>query len=162
MSSNSSSLSDSSTPKSSSISRMSIPVLLDWWEKRKRLVRSPIKLSPGLSRGDDNYLQAYYRLMEVYSVVKSGGVQAQTEAVKAFAEREALLLKQQLKEIEAAELAEEQKLQEREKVEQELDELRCANNWRLQTLTAIEPAEEAVVVEHLRDIEKTLMQVQCA
>ncbi|PZO20956.1 MAG: hypothetical protein DCF25_05780 [Leptolyngbya foveolarum] len=147
---------------SSPISQVSIPVLLDWWQQRKRLVRSPIKLSTTLPKGDDTYLQAYYRLMEVYSVVKSGGVQAQTEAVKAFAEREATLLNQRLSEIEAAaEIAEEEKRQERAKVEQELSELHCANAWRLQTLTAIEPAEEAVVAQHLRDIERTLMEVQC-
>ena len=152
------------TPASSSpIFQTSIPVLLDWWQKRKRLVRSPIKLSAAMPHSDDTYLRAYYRLMEVYSVVKSGGVQAQTEAVKAFAEREAMLLNQRLSEIEAtAEIDEAEKLQEREKVEQELQELRCANDWRLKTLTAIEPAEEAAVAKHLRDIERTLMQAQCA
>ena len=152
------------TPVSSSpIFQTSIPVLLEWWQKRKRLVRSPIKLSTAVHHSDDSYLQAYYRLMEVYSVVKSGGVQAQTEAVKAFAEREATLLNQRLSEIEAAsEIDEKEKLQEREKVKQELDELRCANDWRLKTLTAIEPAEEAAVAKYLRDIEKTLIQPQCA
>ena len=147
---------------SSPISQISIPLLLDWWQQRKRLGRSPIKLSTTLPKGDDTYLQAYYRLMEVYSVVKSGGVQAQIEAVSAFAEREANLLNQRLSEIEAAEMAEEEKLQERKKVEQELTELHCANTWRLQTLTAIDPTEEAVVAQHLRDIENALMQVQCA
>lgn len=146
----------------SSISQVSIPLLLDWWQQRKRLVRTPIKLSTALPKGDDTYLQAYYRLMEVYSVVKSGGVQAQTEAVKAFAEREATLLHQRIREIAVAEIDEEEKRQEREKVEQELSELRCANDWRLKMLTAIDPAEEAVVAQHLLDIEKTLMQVQCA
>lgn len=149
---------------SSPISRTSIPVLLEWWQKRKRLVRSPIKLSTAVHHSDDTYLQAYYRLMEVYSVVKSGGVQAQTEAVKAFAEREATLLNQRLSEIEAAsEVDEKEKLQERKKLKQELDELRCANDWRLKMLTAIEPAEEAAVAKHLRDIENTLIQPpQCA
>ena len=147
---------------SSPIFQISIPVLLEWWQQRKRLVQAPIKLSATLPKGDDTYLQAYYRLMEVYSVVKSGGVQAQMEAVKAFAEREATLLQQQLSEIAAAEIAEEKKLEEREKVEQELIELRSANNWRLQTLTAIDPSEEEIVTRHLSDIEQTLMQPQCA
>ena len=147
---------------SSPIFQISIPVLLEWWQQRKRLVQAPIKLSATLPKGDDTYLQAYYRLMEVYSVVKSGGVQAQMEAVKAFAAREATLLQQQLSEIAAAEIAEEKKLEEREKVEQELIELRSANNWRLQTLTAIDPSEEEIVTRHLSDIEQTLMQPQCA
>lgn len=147
---------------SSPISQVSIPALLDWWQQRKQLMRSPIKLSTTLSKGDDPYLQAYCRLMEVYSVVKSGGVQAQIEAVKAFAEREATLLNQRLSELEKAAETAEETLQAREKVEQELSELRCANAWRLQTLTAIDPAEEAVVAQHLHDIEQTLMQVQYA
>ena len=147
----------------SSISQVSIPVVLDWWQQRKRLVRTPIKISAIIPKADDAYLHAYYRLMEVYSVVKSGGVQAQMEAVKAFAAREVALLNQRLHEIEiAAGIGEEEKRQEREKVEQELIELRCANDWRLKTLTAIDPAEEAIVSQHLPAIEKTLLQVQCA
>ena len=89
----------------SPISQVSILVLLDWWQQRKRC----------------------------------------------------------LSEIEAAaEIAEEEKRQEREKVAQELSELRGANTWRLQMLTAIAPAEEAVVAQHLSDIERTLMGVQRA
>ncbi|NJM96856.1 MAG: hypothetical protein HC800_06390 [Phormidesmis sp. RL_2_1] len=147
----------------STINGTSIPMLLDWWQQRKRLANAHGSLNSHLSKGDDPYLQAYYRLMEVYSVVKSGGVKAQTEAVRAFAQREAVLLNQRLADIEAAEeLAEREKSRERQKVEQELIELRSANNWRLQTLTAIDPDEEAIVQQHLSAIEKTLMQVQCA
>ncbi|MEL6780067.1 MAG: hypothetical protein AAFO06_22770 [Cyanobacteria bacterium J06597_16] len=147
----------------STISSISIPLLLEWWQQRKRVASSQRNLNASLPKGEDVYLQAYYRLMEVYSVVKSGGVQAQTEAVRAFSKRESVLLTQRLAEIEAAEnLPLNKKRQEREKVEQELNELRSANNWRLKALVNIAPEEEAVVKQYLPDIEKTLMQARCA
>ncbi|MEO1445647.1 MAG: hypothetical protein AAFV46_05310 [Cyanobacteria bacterium J06635_11] len=147
----------------STISSISIPLLLEWWQQRKRVASSQRNLNASLPKGEDVYLQAYYRLMEVYSVVKSGGVQAQTEAVRAFSKRESVLLTQRLAEIEAAEnLPLNEKRQEREKVEQELNELRSANNWRLKALVNIAPEEEAVVKQYLPDIEKTLMQARCA
>jgi hypothetical protein len=147
---------------SSTITNISIPMLLDWWQQRKRLANALGNLRATLPKEDETYLQNYYRLMEVYSVVKSGGVKAQTEAVQAFAKRESGLLNQRLAEIEAAELAESEKRRSRARIKQEMNELRCANDWRLKALTNIEPEEEAVVKQYLPDIEKTLMQAQCA
>lgn len=156
-------LPNSSALASAAITSVTIPLLLDWWQQRKRIANARTNLHVTLPKGDEAYLQAYYRLMEIYSVVKSGGVKAQTEAVQAFAQRESGLLNQRLSDIEAAdELAEATKLQEREKVEQELQELHSANTWRLQTLTNIAPDEEATVRQYLTDIERTLMQPQCA
>lgn len=144
-----------------SINSVSIPLLLDWWQQRKRLANSR-GLQATLPKGDDAYLQTYYRLMEVYTVVKSGGVRAQIEAVNAFAERESTLLNQQLAQIETAkDLSAAEQGRDRQKIEQELKELDAATRWRLQALTAIDPAEEAVVQQHLGDIERTLMQPQC-
>lgn len=146
-----------------SINSTSIPLLLEWWQQRKRIANVRAHVGATLPKGDEAYLKAYYRLMEVYSVVKSGGVQAQTEAVQAFAQRESVLLKQRLNEVEAAEeLAEAAKLQERKKIEQEIQELHSANSWRLQALTNIAPDEEATVKQYLPDIEKTILQMQCA
>lgn len=145
------------------INSVSIPVLLDWWQQRKRIASARINLNRALPQRDETYLQAYYRLMEVYSVVKSGGVKAQTEAVHAFAERESTLLRQRLAQIEAdPAIPEDDKNNDKAKIRQELDELRSANNWRLQALTDINPDEEAVVKKHLSDIEKTLLQAKCA
>lgn len=150
-------------PLPSALNSVSIPMLLDWWQQRKRLASSRGHLQATLPKGDDVYLQSYYRLMEVYSVVKSGGVQAQIEAVNAFAERESTLLNQQLAQIEAAkDLTAAEKRRDRQKIEQERTELAAASRWRLQALTAIDPAEEAIVKQHLGDIERTLMQPQCA
>jgi hypothetical protein len=99
--------------------------------------------------------------MEIYSVVKSGGVQARAEAVKAFVERESALLNQRLGEIETAtDLPEDEKREERAKIEQEFEELNQSNNWRLNMLTNIAPEEEAIVRQHLSDIEQTLIQTQ--
>ena len=148
---------------SSSIKGVSIPLLLEWWQQRKRVASSHSNLHATLPKGDETYLQAYYRLMEIYSVVKSGGVQTQTEAIHAFAERETHQLDQQIAAVEAAtDLSDHEKQQQREKLEQELSELRSANSWRLQALTDISPAEEAIVKQYMPTIERTLMPVKCA
>lgn len=149
---------------SATINHVSIPLLLDWWQQRKRLANARGNLHATLApKGDETYLNAYYRLMEIYSVVKSGGVQVQKEAVEAFAKREGDLLHQRLSQIAAdPTLTPEAKQKEQEMIEQELNELRCANEWRLQTLSAISPEEEALVRQNLSAIESTLMQLQCA
>ncbi|MGB7088309.1 MAG: hypothetical protein WBD47_22330 [Phormidesmis sp.] len=150
-------------PASSTLTTLSIPLLLEWWQKRKRLASSYSNLHATLPKGDDLYLQAYYRLMEVYSVVKSGGVKAQIEAIQAFAERESDALQQRLVEIEAAAaMSECEKQQKRQIVAHELNELRSANSWRLQALMGIAAEEEIIVERYLPDIERTLMQAQCA
>ncbi|MGB5915856.1 MAG: hypothetical protein WBG63_13390, partial [Phormidesmis sp.] len=81
-------LQNSSTTTTTLVSGASIPLLLEWWQQRKRVANTRSHFGPTLPKGDETYLQAYYRLMEVYSVIKAGGVQAQTEAVQAFAKRE--------------------------------------------------------------------------
>ncbi len=145
------------------IKSISIPLLLDWWQKRKRVASVRSNLHRTLPKVDDAYLQAYYRLMEVYSVVKSGGVKTQIEAVHAFAKRESKLLHQRFDEIEAAEdVTPSEKQQEQEKLQQALTELQSANDWRLQALASITPDEEALVQQYLPDIERTLMQAECA
>ena len=145
------------------IKSISIPLLLDWWQKRKRVASVRTNLHRTLPKVDDAYLKAYYRLMEVYSVVKSGGVKTQVEAVHAFAERESKLLQQQLDAIALADdLTPSEKQQEQKKIQQELTELHSANDWRLQTLANITPDEEALVQQYLPDIERTLIQAECA
>ena len=54
----------------STISDVSIPMLLDWWQQRKRVASARTNFKGKLHKRDETYLQAYYRLMEVYSVVK--------------------------------------------------------------------------------------------
>ncbi|MGB3572167.1 MAG: hypothetical protein WA783_20495 [Phormidesmis sp.] len=156
-------LQNSSTTTTTLVSGASIPLLLEWWQQRKRVANTRSHFGPTLPKGDETYLQAYYRLMEVYSVIKAGGVQAQTEAVQAFAKRESGRLNQRLSKIETAPaLSAVEKRQEREKIQQEIQELCSANDWRLAALTGIAPAEEDLVRQYLPDIERTLLQVQCA
>lgn len=141
------------------INRANLLLLLEWWPQRKRVANLRNHLGTTFPKSDETYLQAYHRLMEVYSVVKSGGVQARTEAVKAFVERESTQLNQRLREIEAtAELSEAEKQKERAKIEQEFEELNQSNRWRLQMLASITPEEEAAVSQNLSDIEQTLIQ----
>ena len=152
-----------SSHTASTINSVSVPRLLEWWQQQKLLVSVRSSLQNERPKADDVYIQAYCRLMEVYSVVKSGGVQAQKEAVRAFAQRESLLLHQRLAVVEAAaQLAESEKQSETKRIRQELSELHSANNWRIQTLTNIDPAEEAIVKYHLSDIERTFVQANCA
>lgn len=147
----------------SNINSISIPLLLDWWQQRKKIASIRSNLHGTLPKNDEAYLSAYYRLMEVYSVVKSGGVKAQIEATRAFAEREVETLHQRLVAVEAAAtLAEGEKQREKEKIQKELSDLHSANDWRLKTLMNIAPDEEAIVEQHLPDIERTLMPVKCA
>ena len=128
---------------STTIHRISIPLLLDWWQQRKRVATVRSNLHRTLPRGDETYLQAYYRLMEVYSVVKSGGVKAQIEAIEAFSGRESKLLHDRLAAIAADEAQTPQEKQAAtEKIQQELHELHSAHDWRLQSLTDITPDEE--------------------
>ncbi len=147
----------------SSLNNVSIPLLLDWWQQRKRVASARSNLHRTLPKCDEAYLQAYYRLMEVYSVVKSGGVKAQMEAVQAFGKRESSLLYERLAKIDATPtLVPSEKHQAKEKVQQELSELHSANNWRLQALTNITAEEETLVKQYLCDIEQTLMQAKYA
>lgn len=153
---------DSSAATSpATINSASLSLLLEWWPQRKRVANLRNHLEVTLPNSDETYLQAYHRLMEIYSVVKSGGVQARIEAVKAFDERESVLLNQRLNEIEAAvDFTEGQKRAERAKIEQEFEELNQSNIWRLQMLTSITPEEETAVRDRLSDIEQTLIQTQ--
>jgi hypothetical protein len=147
----------------SSLKNVSIPLLLDWWQQRKRVASARSNLHRTLPKGDEAYLQAYYRLMEVYSVVKSGGVKAQMEAVHAFGKRESSLLHERLAKIDSTPtLVSSEKHQAKEKIQQELKELNSANDWRLQALNNITAEEESLVNQYLSDIEQTLMQAKYA
>ncbi|MBE9062148.1 hypothetical protein [cf. Phormidesmis sp. LEGE 11477] len=154
--------SDSTSLDFATINSVNLPLLLKWWQQQKRVAGLRSHLNTTLPKGDKTYLSAYYRLMEVYSVVKAGGVQAQKEAAEGFAERELSALNQRLHEIEVSpNLLADEKQKERAKIEQELEELRQANSWRSQMLCNITPAEESAVKAYLSDIEQTLMQTRC-
>ncbi|NEP18327.1 MAG: hypothetical protein F6J97_15725 [Leptolyngbya sp. SIO4C1] len=131
------------------ITTASIPLLLEWWQQRKRLATANgVNSLPVFKNTDDSYLDAYRRLMEVYSVVKSGGVQVQTEAAKAHLSRELAALHQ------AADAAASER---QAQIQQEILELERSTAWRLSTLNTIRPAEEAAVRQYLSEIEQVLL-----
>lgn len=93
---------------------------------------------------DPQIWQDYQRLIEVYGVVQSGGVQTQIEATR-------LNLAQQQQEVKA-ELDENQTAL----LQQELSDLDRAATWRIQQLQHITAAEEAAVRQCLPEIEAHL------
>lgn len=93
--------------------------------------------------------------MEIYCVVKSGGVKVRAEAARAFLERENTKLEAELAHLEAQEAPDSQAIQN---LHQEIAELHRSVNWRLAILQSIHPDEEATVAECLSDIEQQMTQ----
>lgn len=90
------------------------------------------------------------RLMEIYCVVKAGGVQIQVEAAQAHLARETAKLELEISGLES------QGLNSRHAA-QDLTELHNSVTWRLALLQDITPEEEAAVVAHLPDLERQLL-----
>ncbi|MEO0536882.1 MAG: hypothetical protein AAF215_23855 [Cyanobacteria bacterium P01_A01_bin.123] len=84
--------------------------------------------------------QDYQRLMEVYCVVKAGGVAVQVEAAQALLQRETTLL-----EAEIATLFPEETHHRAAMLRQEIQDLKNSVHWRIEQLQQILPEEEAVV-----------------
>lgn len=132
-----------------------IPLLLQWWQHRKRLANT--SRTPVVSDTDDNhYLDAYHRMMEVYSVVKAGGVDTQIAAAQAYLQRETQSLQQQLAVLQA-EKDNANLHQKQAQLNHEAQELESSVNWRLHSLKEIKPEEEAAVRQHMAEIERILL-----
>ncbi|MEO0457126.1 MAG: hypothetical protein AAF152_11195 [Cyanobacteria bacterium P01_A01_bin.114] len=147
---------------SNPISEALIPLLLEWWHQRKRLATgTSVNSLPVFQNTDDRYLEAYHRMMEIYAVVKAGGVQAQTEAVKSHLSRELGALHQLLDGVSdrsPSPLPGEPPSLKKRQIQQEIDELERSVGWRLTTLKSIRAEEEAAVRKCLADIERVLMR----
>ncbi|MEO1590882.1 MAG: hypothetical protein AAFU71_06285 [Cyanobacteria bacterium J06632_22] len=140
------------------ISEATIPLLLQWWQQRKRLASSTgVLSSPVLKDTDQGYLEACHRMMEIYSVVKAGGVRAQREAAQAYLRREQAAIHRALDKLARQPMSDEAGVS-RAQLEADAQELASATHWRLSTLSQIDPAEEAAVQRYLRDIERVLMR----
>jgi hypothetical protein len=140
------------------INATTIPLLLQWWQHRKRLANA--SSMPVFKDTDDHYLEAYHRMMEVYAVVKAGGVKAQVQAAQEYLHRERSALQKALEDLTAQAAGNAQNLtHEHERLNQEVQELEQSTNWRLSSLKDIRPEEEAAVKKYLSEIERTLMQV---
>lgn len=118
------------TPTSQPLTRASIRNLLN------RDARSPVSAD-------------YMRLMEIYCVVKAGGVAAQRAVAQRLeaTEKEALLAAVQLLSVQPNTTNQVQALH------QEIQELALSVASRLQYLATIDPAEEAIVQDCLPDID---------
>ncbi|MEM1253807.1 MAG: hypothetical protein AAGI69_15365 [Cyanobacteria bacterium P01_H01_bin.21] len=141
--------------KKTLISQTSIPVILQWWLRRKRRANARDVLSnPVINNGDSNYLDKYQRLMDVYSVVKSGGAEAQIQAIHEHWEREREALTRRLNQISNQPDATDEYL----RLQQEARELESSTQWRINHLKDIHPDEEIAVRECLPEIEQVLIR----
>ncbi len=137
------------------ISQTSIPVILQWWSRRKRLANSGNVLSnPVVQNVDSNYLDKYQRLMDVYAVVKSGGAAAQIQAANEYWDRERDAITRRLNQISNQPEATDEYL----RLQQEAQELDSSTRWRISQLKDIHPEEETAVREYLRQIEQVLIR----
>lgn len=87
--------------------------------------------------GETHLACDYQRLMEIYCVVKTGGVQVQRQASLAFQQREQTRLQ--------GELAQAQDAATTAALRQEIVDLQNSTRWRLAFLEGISPPEEAAV-----------------
>ncbi len=137
------------------ISQTSIPVLLQWWRRRKRLANSGDVLSnPVVKNVDSTYLDKYQRLMDVYAVVKSGGVTAQIQAANEYWRRERDAITRRLNQISNQPEATDEYL----RLQHEAQELESSTQWRISQLKDIHPEEETAVREYLPEIEQVLIR----
>ncbi|HEY9877664.1 MAG TPA: hypothetical protein V6D29_04370 [Leptolyngbyaceae cyanobacterium] len=114
-------------------------------------------LAPALSSAElaeDDPACQFQRLMEIYCVVKSGGVKVRAEAARAFLERENTKLEAELTHLKAQEDPDSQAIYN---LHQEIAELHRSVNWRLAILQSIDPDEEAAVAECLPHIEQQIV-----
>jgi acyl-CoA synthetase (NDP forming) len=132
-----------------------ISLLLQWWQHRKRLANT--SSTPVFRDPEDQYLEAYHRMMEVYAVVKAGGVEAQVQAAQAYLHRERTALHKALENLATQAEGSPNLESERAHLRQEIEELERSITWRLSSLRDIRPEEEAAVKKFLPDIERTLM-----
>lgn len=96
---------------------------------------------------------ALRRVMEIYCVVKAGGVQVQQEAAQAHLTRETANIKAAI-----AALQGQGADQQITSLRQELADLEQTVHWRLTLLQAIHPDEERVVSQYLSSLEAEFQQ----
>ncbi|MEO0350611.1 MAG: hypothetical protein AAF282_11255 [Cyanobacteria bacterium P01_A01_bin.15] len=141
--------------KKSFISATAIPVILQWWQRRKRRATSGDVLSnPVVKNVDSAYLDKYQRLMDVYSVVKSGGVAAQIQAATEHWDRDRDAITRRLSQMSNQPEAADEYL----RLQHESQELERSIRRRISQLKDIQPEEENAVREHLSEIEQALIQ----
>ncbi|MEM9265795.1 MAG: hypothetical protein AAGA46_09755 [Cyanobacteria bacterium P01_F01_bin.13] len=137
------------------ISQTSIPVILQWWQRRKRRATSGDVLSnPVVKDVDSNYLDKYQRLMDIYAVVKSGGTAAQIQAAKDHCGREREAITRRMNQISKQPEATDEYL----RLLHEAQEIESSTHWRINHLKDIHPEEETAVRDYLPEIEQALIR----
>lgn len=137
------------------ITETSIPVILQWWQRRKRRANAGDVLSnPAFKDVDATYLDKYQRLMDVYAVVKSGGAAAQIQAAHDHWAREREAIDQRLSQISNRPEATDEYL----RLTNEATELESSIHWRISRLKDIHPEEETAVRGYLSEIEMALIK----
>lgn len=141
--------------KKSLISETSIPVILQWWQRRKRRASSGDVLSnPVVKDVDSNYLDKYQRIMDIYAVVKSGGAAAQIQAAKDHCGREREAITRRLNQISNQPESTDEYL----RLLHEAQEIERSTHWRINQLKDIQPEEEIAVRGYLPEIEQVLIR----
>ncbi|MEM7064069.1 MAG: hypothetical protein AAF572_13005 [Cyanobacteria bacterium P01_B01_bin.77] len=141
--------------KKSLISETAIPVILQWWQQRKRLATSGNVLSnPVVKNVDSTYLDKYQRLIDIYTVVKSGGTAAQIQAAHDYWKRERDAITRRLDQISNKPEATDEYL----RLLHEAKELENSTHWRIEQLKEIHPEEENAVRGYLPEIEQVLIR----
>lgn len=92
----------------------------------------------------------YVRLMEIYCVVKLGGVVAQKAVAQRLEQTEKASLQFDIRQLSVGEPVPTQRIKA---LQQEIQELEDAVANRLKFLSTITPAEETLIQQHLSDIE---------
>lgn len=101
-------------------------------------------------------LNDYYRLMEIYCLVKIGGVKGQIEAAQTLLARERRAL-----EVEIADLDNPDSCPDRiSLLRQEILELENSTRWRISQLEIIQAEEERAVINCLSAIENALADLR--
>lgn len=137
------------------ISETAIPVILQWWQQRKRLATSGNVFSnPVVKNVDSTYLDKYQRLIDIYAVVKSGGAAAQIQAANNHWERERTAITRRLDQISNQPEATDEYL----RLLHEAQELERSTYWRIEQLKEIHPEEENAVRGYLPEIEQVLIR----
>ncbi|MEM8610990.1 MAG: hypothetical protein AAGF93_03150 [Cyanobacteria bacterium P01_H01_bin.105] len=137
------------------INPTAIPVILHWWQRRKRRANSGDVLSnPVVKNVDSTYLDTYQRLMDIYAVVKAGGAAAQIQAASEYCDREREAITRRLNQISNQPEATDEYL----RLQHEARELESSTNWRISQLKDIHPNEEIAVREYLPEIEQVLIR----
>lgn len=140
------------------ISQTSIPVILQWWRRRKLRANSGDVLSNPVVKNvdsvDSTFLDKYQRLMDVYAVVKSGGTVAQIQAANEYRNRERDAITRRLSQLSNQPEATDEYL----RLQREAQELESSTRWRISKLKDIQPEEETAVREYLLEIEQVLIR----